>query len=90
MQFNKLYICSQMNRSHVQLLQGSFHFSFHCLNDVRENALSSICFPPCKMQPHSLPGTFYSLSAHHVVGKDRQQQLKFIRVDVDVGLDCVP
>ena len=29
-------------------------------------------------------------SAHHVVGKDRQQQFQFIRMDVDVGLDCVP
>lgn len=28
-------------------------------------------------------------SAHHVVGEDGQQQLQFIRVDVDVGLDCI-
>ena len=27
--------------------------------------------------------------AHHVVGKYGQQQFQFIRVDVDVGLDCV-
>jgi len=28
-------------------------------------------------------------SAHHVVGEDGQQQFQFIRVDVDVGLDCI-
>lgn len=58
-------------------------FEFHCFQNISENN-------PAEVQTHSLHQAPFVPSAHHVVGEDGQQQLQFIRVDVDVGLDCVP
>lgn len=57
--------------------------SRHSLQNLSENTKAEV-------QTHSLHQAHFVPSAHHVVGEDGQQQFQFIRVDVDVGLDCVP
>lgn len=93
-----IFFCSAtaeqfLTEASVSMPSVQYSFKLRCfkiyLNDVRKNSLSSIYFFPLKCnltvcQAHSVP------SAHHVVGKDGQQEFQFIRVDVDVGLDCVP